>query len=96
MKEKIPTWSASMLSQIRRIRFEWKARQIFHFFLIGVIAGLGSILFHYLCEMGTFVFMGLMAGYQPPTPAGETHLFAPGNVPYRRWMLLFLPAVFDL
>ncbi|MGM0663672.1 MAG: chloride channel protein [Thermodesulfobacteriota bacterium] len=37
--------------------------------------------------------MELMAGYRPPAPVGETHLFPPSGVPFRRWMLLFLPAI---
>lgn len=78
---------------MKRLRFDWKGRQIFYFFFIGIIAGLGSVLFHYLCELGTFVFMELMAGYQPPLPAGETHLFSSLDTPYSRWMLLILPAI---
>ena len=46
----------------------------FYFFIIGIIAGLGSILFHYLCLLGTHWFMDFMAGYVPPQPAGEHHL----------------------
>ena len=53
----------------------------FYFVLIGVIAGLGSIVFHYLCQLGLHYFMDLMAGYRPPTPAGEHHLLAPTSTP---------------
>jgi CIC family chloride channel protein len=93
LKEKHQTRPIGLLNQIGRIRFEWEGRQIFYFLIIGIIAGLGSILFHYLCEIGTFFFMGQMAGYTPPTPAGEIPFFSFGEVPSRRWMLFFLPAI---
>ncbi|RJQ55256.1 MAG: chloride channel protein [Desulfobacteraceae bacterium] len=64
----------------------------FRFVLIGLIAGLGSIVFHYLCQIGVYLFMDFMAGYRPPLPAGEHHLFSPTNSPFSRWILLFLPA----
>jgi len=67
-------------------------RWAFRFLLIGIIAGLGSIVFHYLCQLGLHYFMDMLAGYRPPSPAGEHHLLAPTDVPFNRWVLLFLPA----
>ncbi|MBW1858634.1 MAG: chloride channel protein [Deltaproteobacteria bacterium] len=64
----------------------------FYYVLIGLIAGLGSIVFQYLCQVGLHVFLDLLAGYRPPAPAGESHLFQPTGVPFVRWMLFFLPA----
>ena len=43
----------------------------FYFIAIGLIAGLGSIVFHYLCLLGSHFFMDMLAGYRPPSPAGE-------------------------
>jgi len=65
----------------------------FYFLIIGLIAGLGSIIFHYLCLLGLHWFMDFMAGYVPPAPAGEHHLWAPTGRPFSRYMLLFLPAL---
>ncbi len=64
----------------------------FYFVLIGIIAGLGSIVFHYLCQIGIHYFMEMVAGYRPPAPAGEHHLLPPTGRPLNRWLLLFLPA----
>jgi chloride channel protein, CIC family len=64
----------------------------FYFVLIGVIAGLGSIVFHYLCQLGLHYFMDLMAGYRPPAPAGEHHLLEPTQTAFNKWILLILPA----
>ncbi len=64
-----------------------------YFIAIGIIAGLGSIVFHYLCQLGIHYFMDFVAGYRPPAPAGEHHLLPPTTRPFNRWLLLFLPAV---
>ena len=63
-----------------------------YFVLIGIIAGLGSVVFHYLCQLGLHYFMDLAAGYRPPSPAGERHLLSPTSTPFNRWILFFLPA----
>ena len=65
----------------------------FYYILIGLIAGLGSIAFQYLCQLGLHVFMDQMAGYRPPSPAGESHLISVTNTPFNRWVLFFLPAL---
>ncbi len=73
-----------------RIAGKW----LFNFVLIGIIAGLGSIVFHYLCDMGMHFFLDLMAGYRPDLPAGEHHIFQPTESSYEKWrsMSSFLPA----
>ncbi|MCP4694907.1 MAG: chloride channel protein [Desulfobacterales bacterium] len=68
-------------------------RWTFRFFMIGLIAGLGSIVFHYLCLLGVHYFMDLIAGYRPPGPAGEHHILPPTDTPFNKWFLLFLPVL---
>lgn len=63
------------------------------FILIGIIAGLGSVVFHYLCGLGSHYFMDMMAGYRPPAAAGEQHLLHPTSTVFNRWALLFLPSL---
>ncbi len=67
-------------------------RWLFNFILIGLIAGLGSVVFHYLCQLGVHYFLDLMAGYRPDAPAGEHHLLPPTTTVFNRWILLLLPA----
>lgn len=66
---------------------------LFRFILIGIIAGGGAILFHYLCGLGMHYFLDLMAGYRPSSPAGEHLLLPSTQTPFNRWMLLILPAL---
>ncbi len=63
-----------------------------YYILIGCIAGLGAVAFHYLCHLGSYIFMDQMAGYHPPSPAGEMPLFSDSGRSFNRWILLFLPA----
>ena len=73
--------------------FKRTGKWLLIFALIGVIAGLGSILFHVACELGMHFFLDSLAGYRPSTPAGETALFHHTDTPFNRWILLFLPAL---
>jgi chloride channel protein, CIC family len=83
----------SMMHAFRNPRLGMAGKRMFYYVVIGLISGLGSIVFHYLCQLGSYGFMELMAGYRPPAPVGETHLFPPSGTPFRRWMLIFLPAI---
>ncbi len=77
----------------RSVNIARAGKWTFYFVLIGLIAGLGSIVFHYLCQLGLHYFMDLMAGYRPPSPAGEHRLLHPTSTPFNRMTLLFLPVL---
>jgi len=85
----------SLISKIYHIKtrdFAITSKWFLYFILIGLIAGLGAVIFHYLCQICLHFFMDSLAGYHPPSPAGEEHLFPPTQTPFNRWILLFLPA----
>ncbi|RLB84537.1 MAG: chloride channel protein [Deltaproteobacteria bacterium] len=46
-----------------------------------------------MCQLGLHYFMDFMAGYRPPSPAGEHHLLQPTSTSFNRLILLFLPAL---
>jgi CIC family chloride channel protein len=69
------------------------SKWLFLFILIGVIAGLGSIVFQILCELGMHYLLDHLAGYRPEGPAGERALFRHTTTPFNRWILLVLPAL---
>jgi H+/Cl- antiporter ClcA/CBS domain-containing protein len=50
--------------------------------LIGVIAGLGAALFYEALSLSTHLFLGVVAGYHVPAPAGEGN--AVGSLHYAR------------
>ncbi len=83
---------SGLIGQDKAFNIALAGKWTVYFVLIGLIAGAGSIAFHYLCQLGIHFFMDLMAGYRPPSPAGEHHLLPPTNTPFNRWILLILPA----
>ncbi len=68
-------------------------RWLFYFVLIGLIAGCGAIVFHYLCGLGMHYFLDMMAGYRPASPAGEHLLLPHTQTSFNKWILLILPAL---
>jgi CIC family chloride channel protein len=82
-----------LIDESRSFDFAHAGKWTLYFVAIGIIAGLGSIVFHYLTQIGMHYFLDAIAGYRPPSPAGEHHLLVPTTTPLRRWALLFLPAV---
>ena len=73
----------------RSFKFAQAGKWALYFVAIGIIAGLGSVVFHYLCQWGLHFFLDYLAGYRPPPPAGEHHLLSPTQTPLSRWVLLF-------
>ena len=70
----------------RRIRSEPYLRKwVILGALIGVVAGVGAVVFMTALQLGTHYLLGLVAGYYPPTPAGEGA--APVTSIARPWLL---------
>jgi len=86
-------WPDSQAFMAGTQRFTRMSKWMSSYVLIGLIAGLGAIVFHYLCQIGSHVFLDYMAGYHPPHPAGEAPIFSLTTTPFSRWMLLFVPAL---
>ncbi len=74
------------------VDLKYAGKWVFYFVLIGIMAGLGAALFHYLCGLGMHYFLDLIAGYRPEGPAGEHLLLPHTDTPFNKWILLFLPA----
>ncbi len=61
---------------------------------VGIMAGLGAVLFFYLMSWGDYFFMTRLIGYVPPLAGGED--FSVGGPPTHgliRWLFLLVPAV---
>ena len=62
--------------------------------LVGLIAGLGAIVFYYLGSLVWHFSLAELAGYRPDHPAGEHPVFKPSSDPLLRpWVLFSLPAI---
>ncbi len=55
--------------------------------LLGVVAGLGAVLFHLALTFATHVFLGLILGYRVPTPFAEGNSPGSLHLPSRGWLL---------
>lgn len=75
-------------------RFSLSLKTILLSIIVGIIAGLGSVLFLLLLQTTTKIFLGL-AGYVPPTPPGEEDDFISIVLPFQlgRYLILILPAI---
>lgn len=78
-----------MLNGIIKSAGRWIAAYV----AIGIVAGLGAIIFQVLCDVGMHVFLGGIAGYRPPAPFGEQSLFTATTTPFHRAWLIWLPAL---
>jgi len=67
-------------------------RWLFYSVLIGIVGGLGAVVFFYLLGNSTKFFSGYLGGYVPPSPAGEIIEGMYSNShPY--WWLFLIPAL---
>jgi CIC family chloride channel protein len=67
------------------------AKWLFLSTAIGIVAGLGSVVFFYAIELCTKLFLGRIVGYMPPSPVGEG---SPVLVPMARpWLLPVVTAL---
>lgn len=67
-------------------------RWFLYCFLVGIISGLGAIIFFVLLKEATHFFLNYLAGYYPSAPGGEP-VFIPHGIRPNRWMLLIVPAI---
>ncbi len=75
----------------RRIRPQ--ARMMCLSLLVGVIAGVGAIVFFAACQYVFHYSLDAGAGYHPVTPGGEPPMLAETSTPLRPWLLLIIPTV---
>jgi CIC family chloride channel protein len=61
--------------------------------LVGIVAGLGAIAFHYLCQGVLHVGLVELTGYTPQEPAGEHIRFDGGGATFSIWRVVILMAV---
>ncbi len=66
---------------------------LFYCIVVGLMAGTGAVVFHFLCNFGHFLFLDFIAGYRPSHPAGDLPLFGHTHHPLRPVLLWLIPAV---
>src|SRR5271166_5375511 len=86
------TWFPEFLTLSRR-RLRPQLRLLGLALVVGVVSGLGAILFYLACQVVVHYALDEIAGYHPQSPRGEPALFPESNTPLQPWLLVVVPAV---
>jgi CIC family chloride channel protein len=78
--------------KLSRRRLRSQARLLGLCLVVGVVAGLGAVVFHSACQIVFHYTLDTLAGYHPTHPAYEPELFHDAVTPFRWWLLLVIPA----
>jgi len=78
--------------KIKTSSLGYTGKWLLSFLLIGIISGLGAVLFEYLCGIASHFLTDYLAGFTPPEAAGAYSHFEKTSSVFNRWVLLFLPA----
>jgi CIC family chloride channel protein len=79
--------------ELGRKRIRSQARLLGLSLVVGIVSGIGAIVFYAACQLVLHYALDSMAGYRPDEPGGETPLFAKTTTPFRPWMLLIVPTI---
>src|SRR5579871_3063666 len=74
-----------------RRRLKSQARLLGLSLAVGVVSGVGAIVFFAACQIVFHYALDVGAGYRPHAPDGERPLIAESDTPFRPWMLLLIP-----
>jgi CIC family chloride channel protein len=85
-------WFPEFLELSRR-RLRPQARLLGLSLVVGVIAGIGAIVFFAACQVVAHSALDLVAGYRPHAPGGEPPLLGETSQPFRLWLLLLVPTL---
>ncbi len=81
------------LWELGRKRLRPQARLLGLSLVVGVVAGVGAIVFYLACQVVVHYALDLVVGYRPSSPLGEPEVFRPTDTGFRPWLLLLVPTV---
>jgi CIC family chloride channel protein len=79
--------------ELGRKRLRPQARLLGLSLIVGVIAGIGAIVFFSACQLVFRYSLDAVAGYHPHTPGGEPPLLGETTATLRPWLLLIIPMI---
>jgi CIC family chloride channel protein len=80
-------WEFRRKSLRRQVRLKGLA------LVVGIIAGIGAVVFFTACQVVVHYALDGMAGYRPGSPGGEPPIFSETTQSFRPWLLLIVPTV---
>ena len=87
------SWATRLIKTFSKDAGQSSGRLFFGSIIVGIISGIGAILFYTLLSRLSHVVLQLGANYYPPEPAGETSAFEYLGGSIRWWILIVAPAV---
>lgn len=89
-----PVQSGRLSGFSQRVQTHELIRWSLYCLAIGIVAGLGALVFVWMLNLGDVMLLGDLAHYYPPQAGGEQAGPLPGvPVPSRAWVLVLLPMV---
>src|SRR5690242_15315124 len=79
--------------KLGRRRLRPQARLMGLSLLVGVIAGVGAVIFFAACQVVAHYALDALAGYRPNPPGGEPPLLPDTLRPFHPWLLLVVPTL---
>ncbi len=79
--------------ELGRKRLRPQARLLGFSLLVGLIAGIGAIVFYLACQVVVHYALEIWVGYHPEHPGGEPSLFLEVVTTFKPWLLLVAPTV---
>jgi len=79
--------------ELGRKRLRGQARLMGLSLVVGVISGLGAIVFFLACQLVVYYALDAGAGYRASSPGGEPALFTETDQVLRPWLLLLIPTL---
>jgi CIC family chloride channel protein len=79
--------------ELGRRRLRPKVRLLGLALVVGIIAGLGAVVFYAACQVVFHVSLDRVVGYHPHTPMNEPPMFHETDSPFIPWLLLVVPTV---
>lgn len=83
-------WFPEFLELTRR-RLQPQARVMGLSLVVGVIAGVGAVVFFAACQVIFHYTLDYLAGYHPPSPQNEPPLLGDTDHPFVWWLLFLIP-----
>jgi CIC family chloride channel protein len=83
-------WFPEFLNLTRK-RLQPQARVMGLSLVVGVIAGIGAVVFFAACQVIFHYTLDYLAGYRPSSPANEPPLLGDTDHPFVWWLLLLIP-----
>lgn len=81
------------LWESNRKRIRPQARLLGLSLVVGIISGIGAVVFFTACQVVFHYALDVAAGYHPTTPGGEPPILADSARAFSPWMLLIMPTI---